>query len=296
LDRDGPAGTFDEWIYAFHMPLFFFLSGLFAGSARKKSIPAFFGGRLRGIAYPYFVWILITGVIRTLVYSGPNETVQFLAGYWRVVFEPYDIYWFLYALFLISVVYYFLRRAGVSVLAIAVALLIVYAGFVLSGVEFSWKPANLFCYYAPYYAVGTLFTNRSWHASLSGLSTAVRAVLAGAALALVAYLALAGMLTAGKPDIFSATAGILAVIIISMGLERWGKADFIRRWGTLSLQIYVAHTIVGAGVRVVLLQSGISALAPHIVAGVVIALLAPILLYHVGNRVGFPYLFSLRRS
>ena len=44
------------WIYAFHMPLFFFISGLFLFRAAEK---------LQTLAYPYFVWSVITLTIKT---------------------------------------------------------------------------------------------------------------------------------------------------------------------------------------------------------------------------------------
>src|SRR6266511_3040172 len=47
----------DTWIYSFHMPLFFFLTGLFiARSAEKKTLPHFIFDKVATLAYPYFVW------------------------------------------------------------------------------------------------------------------------------------------------------------------------------------------------------------------------------------------------
>ena len=46
----------DQWIYAFHMPLFFLLSGLFADRAVSKPPRRFLIDRFQKILYPYFLW------------------------------------------------------------------------------------------------------------------------------------------------------------------------------------------------------------------------------------------------
>ena len=46
------------WIYAFHMPLFFFLSGLLAERLVRKPFGDVLSSRLRGIAWPYVLWSL----------------------------------------------------------------------------------------------------------------------------------------------------------------------------------------------------------------------------------------------
>ncbi|MEI6430434.1 MAG: acyltransferase family protein [Pseudanabaena sp. ELA607] len=60
LATPGQFAAIDSWIYSFHMPLFFFLSGLFSYSANRKSIKDFFADKFRNIIYPYLIWSVIT--------------------------------------------------------------------------------------------------------------------------------------------------------------------------------------------------------------------------------------------
>ena len=54
----------DIIIYSFHMPLFFFLSGLFFyRSLSKRSFIGFFNHKLDYILYPYILWSIFQGVI-----------------------------------------------------------------------------------------------------------------------------------------------------------------------------------------------------------------------------------------
>lgn len=55
----------DNIIYSFHMPLFFFLSGLFfVSSIKNKSKGIFLWGKVKNVIYPYVVWSLIQGGLR----------------------------------------------------------------------------------------------------------------------------------------------------------------------------------------------------------------------------------------
>lgn len=285
----------DNWIYAFHMPLFFFLSGLFATRAVRESPSTFLVKRLKGVAYPYFVWILIIGVTRSVAYDGVDAGVSFLTGYWRILFDPYDIFWFLYALFLISVVYYGMRKMGLSALVSLAVLVVLNLVFEIADLDLAWRPANYFCLYAPYFAVGALFMDKGWAARLNEMPTVLKSSLVAFGLGLLLVWSLRDALVAGSPVLWAASLGIVAVILIALQFQTLGSPDFVRRWGNLSLQIYVAHTLVGAVVRLALVKMGVESVVLHVVAGVILGLYIPILIYEVGNRIGFPYLYSLKR-
>jgi peptidoglycan/LPS O-acetylase OafA/YrhL len=56
--------------------------------------------------------------------------------------------------------------------------------------------------------------------------------------------------------------------------------------GTISLAIYVMHTMFSAAVRIGLIVFGIDNLAVHFVLGVVAGVLGPLLAYVVARRLG----------
>ena len=89
----------DMWIYSFHMPLFFFLSGLFLlQSATKFSLRDFVSDKIRTLAYPYFVWSIITVVLEQHIGQIPNHPRN-LSDLLIIPYEPIEQFWFLYALF-----------------------------------------------------------------------------------------------------------------------------------------------------------------------------------------------------
>ena len=115
----------DTWIYSFHMPLFFFLTGLFiARSAEKNTLLHFIFDKVATLAYPYFVWSIITILLKTAL--GPLPTTpRSLRDLSLIFYHPIEQYWFLYTLFVLSISFkllYFSRTTFWIFLAAAIAI------------------------------------------------------------------------------------------------------------------------------------------------------------------------------
>jgi len=87
-------------IYTFHMPLFFFLSGLFV-EKRVRAQPARFAESLfTRIAWPYFLWCTFQLMVISLLGTLVNVPSSF--DLWRcveLVWKPASQFWYLHALF-----------------------------------------------------------------------------------------------------------------------------------------------------------------------------------------------------
>src|SRR5208282_5215739 len=79
----------DEWIYAFHMPLFFFLSGLFLFRSTAKPWLEFVSDKLRSIAYPYFLWSVITLIFKAALGGVVNHPFD-LRDFPQILYQPID--------------------------------------------------------------------------------------------------------------------------------------------------------------------------------------------------------------
>jgi uncharacterized membrane protein YcfT len=92
-----------------------------------------------------------------------------------------------------------------------------------------------------------------------------------------------------------AALGIAMVLALAVVLERV-SARFLQYLGAMSLEIYVAHVIAASGIRIVMQKfAHISAWWPHLLAGMLVGLLIPLLAAHIAARSGFPYLFTLKK-
>lgn len=93
----------DNIIYTFHMPLFFFLSGLFfINSINKKTKKEFIANKFESIFYPYAVWSLLQGSIEVLLSKYTNTKTN-LMDVLIFPFYPRAQFWFLYALLMIFI-------------------------------------------------------------------------------------------------------------------------------------------------------------------------------------------------
>jgi hypothetical protein len=94
-----------------------------------------------------------------------------------------------------------------------------------------------------------------------------------------------------------AMAGIIATVALAILMSRSTKFAFAKRWGVLSLEIYVAHVMAEATIRIVLQKAfGFSGPLFHFVLGTGVGIYAPILLAYICQRIGVPYAFTLSRS
>lgn len=238
------AQTQDNWIYAFHMPLFFIIAGMFAWPSLRRSRAAFARSKLVGVFYPYLLWSLIAGGIELLfspVVNSPLRAADLLA----VPVRPIEQFWFLYSLFLIQIFVMLLypRKAAVYLAALVSPLLFYgVGGGGLAVQTLLWVPYFV-CGIAAAAALGRL----SGAMPKSALAAALVSAATFVGLMMVARpQGIAGVV----PGLATGAAGSLAVLSVSMLLREGAAMRFLAALGEASLAIYVMHTIASAGVRI----------------------------------------------
>jgi len=279
----------DSWIYAFHMPLFFFLAGLFVEHSCRGQLGQFIDGKARRIMWPYFVWTIIQEGFRHLT----GSSTLALADLWTIVYRPAMQFWFLYVLFLLLVLYAAWRKAGGSrevFVALAFALNISLA----FGANYGpWGVIYQMWIYIPYLALGVLVSHLGLQEQpgVRGVPVLVGVALGGfAAITLAVFFHAAGLAGFVVP---LAVVGIIASVALAGCLSRWDPASAIGTLGVLSLEIYVAHTIFSSCCRQLLLAAGIHNPALHVAGGMGAGLAGPVILYVLFKRFNLLFLFSL---
>ncbi len=299
LPRHKPELLTLGWIYAFHMPLFFFISGLFAERQINRPFQQFLNARLRTVAYPYLLWSVISVVVGTLGARFANHPVN-LSQLAAIPYAPPHQFWFLYVLFLIAVGYAILRRLGLPTLAIAALALLAHAA-PAAGVRLGdWGVVYQVCEYAVYFAAGALVGGTQTLEPLDRLRVwkAVSLGLIGYAVVAVGVLADIQKLPWLVPVL--AACGIAATLGASLALSRWprlpGALGWLQReihtWGTLSLPIFVAHSLFSATLRIALEKlAGVTQPVLHLTLGVLVGLYGPIFLHRLTQRLRIDCLF-----
>ncbi len=290
----------DRWIYAFHMPLFFFLSGLFIQRSLSKPFKKFILDKLYVIAYPYFVWSIFQSTLQLIASNYTNNSLS-LTDIWKIVYQPQMQFWFLYTLFVIVLLYGVLYKLKVTPTVFFAISVGVYCLHVLDVSFGPWGILYLARRHAVYLALGIIIGNYIGHYDLLAAKNRLSHLILWS-IALGGYLAL-GIATnlriteniATVPLV--AAVGIFASVVLANILANLNILPFLSRWGTLSLEIFVAHSIFASVLRIVLSKGfGVNEPIAHILLGVIISIYAPIALTNICQKLNLQYLFTLRQQ
>ncbi|MFN6462010.1 MAG: acyltransferase family protein [Nostoc sp. DedVER02] len=284
-----------DWIYAFHMALFFFISGLFVQrSLSTKPFRDFVSSKIAVIVYPYFLWSILQSLLQIFGSRYANTKIP-LSSIWKIVYNPVMQFWFLYSLFIIFVLYGIAYKLKVSpVIFFIGSTLVSYLDTL--GVNFGdWSVLEAVIHCSVYFSLGVIFGSSTLMLTADKVNTYMLILIS-----LSGYLAvaLAVKLQINQNYFFTpiiAFIGISASIAMGILLSQLNVASFIKKWGLLSLEIFLAHVIFTSVFRLGLYKIfNFTEPITHIVLGTIIGLYAPIALAIICRRVGFKYMFTLQ--
>lgn len=291
-----------DWIYAFHMQAFFFISGLLAYHSRRSTAGGFIVAKLRTIAYPYFVWSTIQ-ILLMLAMAGHTRHEAHWTDLFAIAYRPVMQFWFLYVLFAMQVIFAVLRKLRVGASGIFAFSLAIYScvfflqtpGIIPVDL---WRILNGVCRGMIYFGAGVAASQ--W--MLAGLTRVPSARLAATA-AVYCLLLTCGvywfepgdnriLIPAVTP--FLSLLGIGMICALGELVARSGRAGAIRTYGMLSLEIYVAHTIAMAATRIILGRLfHVENIWVQLAAGMAAGVYVPLAIWWACRRLNFPYLFVL---
>jgi len=250
-------------VYAFHMPLFFLLSGYLYVQG-KYPYRQLVLNKAKRLLYPFVTVALTYFLIKYLAGLAAHlDHPVDLDSVYALIVDPVKSFvpllWFVHALFIIFVVYPLARRFLGSA-TLLVLLVVVNAAFGSKFPVIGKALANV-----PYFALGVLLRERprllavAIGPSLKHLASAAAIFAAGCLLALPGT---DGFPTNYLVQAFLAVAGTVLVLDLSMALARRGDARVPRTLAALgyySMTIYLFHTLFESSVRVAFLR-----IAPHV--------------------------------
>jgi fucose 4-O-acetylase-like acetyltransferase len=287
---DAAFRSVDSWIYSFHMPLFFLLSGLFAERRIERNAGEFLLDKLATLAYPYLIWSTLQSLTQIAIsrYTNNQTTLYDLAG---ILINPIMQFWFLYALFLIGLIYYFLRRCGLGALGTLSAFAVFWSTQRLISLG-PWFPLSAARNDGIYFALGSVINHHGGAERLERApSTALALIVA------LGYGIVAASVAWPREEVLLlgfavAVCGIAASVALGVLLSRVGRLGFVRVLGTYSLEIYVAHTIASAGLRIVLQKVlKVHDVSAHVAIGTVGGIVLPLILGLLCRRYHADFLF-----
>jgi len=273
----------DSIIYSFHMPLFFFLSGLFFfHSLQRRGRAALTANKIDTIVYPYVIWSLIQGLTEVGLseFTTGNATLSEVLSLW----DPRVQFWFLYALFLVILTAILVYRSSARSLVLAVLAL-----SILAYINQDRIPSALHSDYVVknfvFFSLGVWFGTVSDRVSRQPGPWAAGGIIAFVAVQYLFHVEL-GLVYSDKgiASLVVATVSILAVTTVSMHLAR-NPAAWVLALGSASMGIYVMHILTGSGARILLSRFfGLHDAWVHLLAGCLAGILLPMLVSSFSKR------------
>jgi len=283
----------DAFLYSFHVPVFFFISGMFFCKAlEKRSASVIIKNRARLLLYPYVIWSLLQTAVETAALSNPGQSVVF-HEFLRILYWPRAHFWFLYDLFvmmaLCAVLSQWSPKRGVKLFT-GVAVILFFAYGSLDIVWLNDLGRNMI------YFAGGLWSF-SWLTRVPTETPATRRI---STLCILLFLGLAaGLIRADLNNVLVyravlAFAGIAATFSVAM-LWPSNRSAVLMVLGQRSLEIYVAHVLAAFGLMDVLSHVfGLVMPWPlWLLAGTLAGVLLPLFLYRIGEKLRFPWFFRL---
>ncbi|KPU43709.1 acyltransferase family protein [Oxobacter pfennigii] len=311
---------FDNIIYSFHMPLMFMISGFLYGRSNiidiyqptknqsnflyiKKMLPIWFNYISKKIISFYIPAIIFTYcllVMQIIVYGYEINYYKFI----QVFYQPYSIYWFLYALMIITIFYSLIDILITNeniVFGISIFIYFLSRSFIVNHQAIGWILEYIGL--GIFFYSGKIVTRFVYIIELNNrykITEKLKTTAIITLLVLVISFICCNYLHSNWSFIFI-LGEVLVASLINIALfflfKLFSDIDdkFYKTWfiqvliciGKNSMVIYVIHTILTAGVRVILCKFGIYVFWIHVILATILGLGAPILLFRFCNQIRY---------
>lgn len=292
----------DQLLYTVHLSVFAFVAGFFVKDAVNRDGAARYAlDRNQLWLYLYVVWSLIQGIVKLITASLVNTPTS-VAGILKI-WIPEGQLWYLPFLIVMTTAVALVkpwRSRRVAMFSSGASLIF---SLTLWGWSGPWAGTQGLAL-TVFYVGGAIWGKAAFIRMIHLVSGRVAVA---ASLGAFASFLLIVLFTNSTPPTTSSDGqsslspglgltasalGIVAVLATSRALALLGSPF---RWlaflGQRSLEIFLAHIIAASGIRIILVLAGFTQPGLHVVAGILVGVLAPIGLWWLFERLRFPYLF-----
>lgn len=240
-----------DWIYSFHMPLFFFAAGV---TFSEKPVFANIKRRIFTILVPYLFFGVLTALYGCLIESRfrgtpssiPDALMGLVSGQYDTLYFNVPL-WFLTCFFVVTVFYNLLCRTGKKYTAWAVSVIMVIIQILVPMPQLPWGLDRAFIYMF-FMALGHVFADSGADKRIEGLGIWQKVLIFAVMLGINFALVYCGLIR-GIFLYVSAVPGIAACVALSMISEKCRPICYL---GSTTIVILCVHGPVYRAVTKVL--------------------------------------------
>lgn len=241
------------YIYSFHMPLFFFISGLVNRSSKKHNYKGFATSRSKQLLVPYFFFSFFYLTLNTLLGAQVGDIHSYINGIKWIIYGtenlPIGPMWFLPCLFVVESIYWWINKyckgnkQVIFVSAIALSLVHYYLSFFPS-IVLPWNIEEA-CYHYAFYVIGSTVQEREMKFA-STANIYILLILSW----VITQANPGGVLNTGINFItyilqnVCAILGILLAMAFAMSVRESAFASTVKYLGRNSIVIYLTHYFI----------------------------------------------------
>lgn len=282
-----PLGTrLDIGIYSFHMPAFFFVSGLFLRPSIAKRGPwRFTREKIGTLLYPYVLWALLATLVVRIFAHFTNQPPESWSAFLLALVTGY-FSWFLPTLFFVMMLGMVTRRLP-AWLFFATAVLLNFVVPFTSGLSYFQRGIEEL----PYFAAGVWVATS--YRRLEQIPVPVAALIAALLLAVIAFCSDSPHW--GHHDIILALgfAGTLMLLLIARCLGNSAIARGLAWTGSASLGVFLMSAYFqGAGRALLQHFAHTASPLPQLIFPTLLAVILPAWLYHQRKRLHMEWMFQ----
>lgn len=262
------------------LPLFFYISGLFASRWIDK------GGVIKkkfGQLYiPYLIWSYVYGIVNVIMSKHLNHPTS-ISSLWRIIVLPRWHFWFIYYLFICFIILKLLDYFKVH--SLFIMLLSIVAAIGLSGFGMRLGVLSNFFQYFVFFYLGYFYKSLSF-------STITRCYLT---ISWLPIFYLYGITFYQKYYMLNCILffylGFFSSYIVQDLRNILNNLKVLTYIGKFSMVIYLLHVFFTSFTRIILIRFGINAILIHFVLGSTLGVVMPVVVYFVFQKIKLAKLF-----
>ncbi len=243
-------------ITQFIMPIFFFMSGIFAISSKKKSLKDTLSGKFMRLAVPYFTFGFLFAIFKEIGGNAANMPAGIKDFLWSPIM-PWSFFWFLYVLLFIYIIFavtieIFGVKKGQPMLLIVSAIAFIFQPYI----PYIWI-FYLIANFLVFFCIGSYSKEfiKNWYEKMSFAQFVFSAILCAAVIYIFIHFGIVDdefythyyqfiMAAAATYFIFS-----LSWLIENVSEKLFELFDF---FGVKTMEIYLSHSFFLGVMRVIL--------------------------------------------